>query len=171
MKTLPLQELFESDLFIGSNPLEQILLETYTLIGENINPDNRYEYTADGKTIWSFIDEEGFRHMMKFNYNPGLKDKELTVKFFWYDNGNKTFQKPPVTDEKVFNTHLYIFLHEILPMLPKVLSHFSVDKLTLDAVDQARYRLYRLALSRLLDKNKYSLVLNPEVNTLYIKLK
>jgi hypothetical protein len=171
MKTIYLQELLKDVLYNSSNVRDQILFETYTLIGENINTDNAYEYTAEGKTIWSFVDKEGYKHVIKINYNPGVEDKTLTVKLFWDDNGKPNYTKPPVTDEKIFNTYLKILIEKILPQLPNLFDHTKTDKLTLDATDAIRYRLYSIALSSLLDSSKYDLIKEPKLNTLYIKIK
>lgn len=171
MKTIYLKELLKEVVYTEANLQDQILLETYTLIGENVDIGNSYEYETEGKTIWSFQDKQGIKHVIKINYNPGVKNKELTVKFFWLDGSRPKYDKPPATDEKVFNTHLKIFVEEILPQLPKLLQHTQTDKLTLDATDTARYRLYRIALSSLLDRNKYELVEEPALNILYIKIK
>jgi len=171
MKTIYLKELLKEVFYANSNVVNQILLETYTLIGENINVNNSYDYAKEGSTIWSFTDKEGYKHITKVNYNPGVKDKELTVKFFWYDGDKPSYDKPPATDEKVFNTHLKVFIQEILPQLPGLFKHIKTDKLTLDATDTTRYRLYSIALSSLLDLSKYDLIKEPNLNTLYIKLR
>lgn len=171
MKTDYLRQLLNDTLHNSSNVVDQILFETYVLIGENINIDNAYEYTSEGKTIWSFYDKNEYNHVIKINYNPGVQDKTLTVKFFWDDNGKPNYDKPPVTDEKVFNTHLKILIEKILPKLPNLFDYTKTDKLTLDATDKVRYRLYSIALSSVLDSDKYDLIKEPKSNTLYIKLK
>lgn len=171
MKTIYLGDLLKDAFYLNSNAKDQVLLESYTLIGENINIDNSYGYKKEGKTIWSFIDKEDFKHVIKINYNPGVKSKELTIKFFWDDNGKPNYSKPPATDDRVFNTHLKIFMHEVLPQLPELFKYAETDKLTLDATDATRYRLYSIALSSLLNLNKYELIKQPTTNTLYIELK
>ena len=171
MNTIYLRDLLKDTLYTNSNMKDQILLETYVLIGENIDVDNCYSYEREGKTIWSFRDSKHYKHVIKLNYNPGVASKELTVKFFWFENDKPRYDKPPITDEKVFNTHLRVFIKEVLPMLPDILKHTETSKLTLDATDTARYRLYRIAMHKLLDSDKYELIEEPSTNSLYIKLK
>jgi hypothetical protein len=169
MRTVHLKELLEDLLYTGASLEDQFLLEAYTLIGENVNLEDYYGYNSLGKSLWTFVDKEGFKHVLKLNYNPGVPDKELTVKLFWDKDGKPSYDKPPATDHKVFSTYLRILVEEILPKLSYFLGYFKVDKLTLDATDYVSYRLYSIALSGLLDKSKFELVKAPDINTLYIK--
>jgi hypothetical protein len=149
------------------NLAEIILLETYILIGENIDLLNVYDYEAVGKTIWSFKDKNSIEHIIKLNYNP-TTPPQVKVKFFWINKGRVDYSKPPYTDEKVFNTHLNILVQEILPYVftelfnnPKIAndSRFKgLNKVELDATDEIRYRLYRKALSSgILSKTNFTL--------------
>jgi hypothetical protein len=62
-------------------------------------------------------------------------------------------------------------MQEVLPQLPELFKYAETDELTLDATDPIRYRLYSIALNSLLDFNKYELIKQPTLNTLYVKLK
>jgi hypothetical protein len=171
MKTESLNQLLDSATYKLASLKDQILFETYVLIGENVDLQNTYMYSNLGKSIWTFEDREGFKHTLKLNYNPGVANKELTVKIFWEKDGKPSYDKPPATDSKVFNTHLKILIDEILPKLPDLLKHFDIDKLTVDATDNVRFRLYSIALTSLLDKDKFELIKVPESNILHIRLK
>lgn len=172
MKTQELNNLHSNSNFNLSSILEKILLESYTLIGENIDLDNVYDYQNQGTSIWFFVDNHDIQHYTKVNYNPGIEDKQITVKFFWIGKDNKPkYDKPPYTDEKVFNTHLKIFVNEILPLLKSYENHFGIDYITLDPTDKIRYRLYRIALNSIIDKSKYSIEENDKKNLIYIKRK
>ena len=172
MKTQELNNLHSNSDFNLSSILEKILLESYTLIGENIDLDSVYDYQKQGSSIWSFNDKHDIKHYTKVNYNPGVKDKQITVKFFWIGKDDKPkYDKPPYTDEKVFNTHLKIFVDEILSLLKSYETHFGIDYITLDPTDKIRYRLYRIALNSIIDKSKYSIEEDDKKNLIYIKRK
>ena len=172
MKTQELNNLHSNSNFNLSSILEKILLESYTLIGENIDLDSVYDYQKQGSSIWSFNDKHDIKHYTKVNYNPGVKDKQITVKFFWIGKDDKPkYDKPPYTDEKVFNTHLKIFVDEILSLLKSYENHFRIDYITLDPIDKIRYRLYRIALNSIIDKSKYSIEEDDKKNLIYIKRK
>ncbi len=142
------------------NLLDQILYESYLVIAENINLNNSYDYSMVGtKGSWfTFTDKNSIRHDIKLNYNP-LKVPTLTVKFYWVDEDNKPmYSKPPHTDEKVFNTHLKVFVDELLPKFDQINKQLNVNELKLDPNEKIRYRLYRIALNQVLDTNKYELI-------------
>lgn len=149
---------------------DQLINETYVAIAENINLNHTYAYKNLGKTIWEFQDKKNITHQIKINYNPSDKDS-LNVKFYWIKDGKPNYNKPPYTDEMVFNTHIKIFINEILPITKPMLDHFKLEKLTLDPTDSSRYRLYRIALNQVLDKSKYDLIEDSSKNLLYIKIK
>lgn len=154
------------------NILEQILHSTYVLIGENIDLDNTYNYELVAPSVWEFQDREKYYNNIKVNYNPGSIDKEITVKFYWVGEDSKPkYDVPLHTDEKIFNTYLKIFINEILPKLDEYFNHFNIDKITLDPVDITRYRLFRIALNKILDKEIYELIEEPTRNLLFIKLR
>jgi len=172
MRTQELHNLQSDSSFTLSNILEKILLESYTLIGENIDLGNIYDYKKEGSSIWSFFDKHDIKHYTKVNYNPGVEDKQITVKFFWVgEDGKPKYDKPPYTDERVFNTHLKIFIEEILPLMKSYEDHFGIDYITLDPTDKIRYRLYRMSLNQIIDKSEYEVKDDEKRNLLYIKRK
>lgn len=152
--------------------LEKILQESYVLIGENIDLGNSYDYQKNGSSIWSFHDKHNVNHYTKVNYNPGVDRKQITVKFFWINEDRKLrYDRPPYTDEKVFNTHLNIFINQILPMMEAYEDHFGVDYITLDPTDKSRYRLYRMALGKVLNQLKYEMIEDKDKDLIYIKIR
>ena len=92
------------------NLWEELINETYLLISENIDLTNIYEYNSKGRNWWEFIDKRSITHQIKLNYSPGVDQKELSVKFYWLKDKKPSYDKPPYTDEKVFNTYLKILL-------------------------------------------------------------
>ena len=149
----------------------QLLNESYVLIAENVNLDHVYDYKSKGKNWWEFKGGRDIQHEIRLVYSPDLDNKELSVKFYWIKDNKPNYEKPPYTDERVFNTHIKILIEEILPKLSEYFRTFNIDKLTLDPTDSSRYRLYRIALNQVLDKSKYELVENSSNNLLYIKIK
>jgi hypothetical protein len=171
MRTDELTRVKASKEYSLANLLDIVLIETYALISDNIDIGNSYSYDQEGSSIWSFEDKHLIKHIEKINYNPGVKDKAVTIKFFWLDNNKPNYDKPPYTDEKVFNTHLNIFVKEILPKLEDCMSDFNIDKITLDPTDNLRYRLYRLALNTVLKNTDYKIEEDSQNRLLYIKKK
>ena len=105
IKLTELINLGESEEFKQMDIFDQILIETYIVIAENIDLNNAYEYEQNGfagSWFW-LVDKHNIRHEIKLNLNPTRKPT-LTVKFYWIDENNKpNYNKPPYTDEKVFN--------------------------------------------------------------------
>jgi hypothetical protein len=171
MKFEETKKLEQNEEYQFLNLLEQMLESAYVSIGENINLEHIYQYELKGVNRWGFTDKRNIEHEIRLTYNPGLKDIELSVKFYWFDGDKPSYNKPPYTDEMVFNTYIKIFINEILYQLPSLFKNFHINKLTLDPIDYSRYRLYKLALNNILDKFKYDLVEDQENKLLYIVLK
>lgn len=148
------------------NLFRQDLIDTtYQLLEEGINPDQHYDFTKDRKNLWSFSDRRHNKHFIILNQSLYKGDTVAEVKFGWIDSkGVRRYDKPPLYDEKVFNTHLYIFLEEILSYYGPYFTHIY-----LEAVDALRYRLYRRALNLHLNKSKYKIEEQEATSTLIIQ--
>jgi hypothetical protein len=108
-----------------------------------------------------FIDDNHITHFTRIVHQP-LKIPRNDVKIGFYDErGKPCYDRPNLhynlhPDEKIFNTHLYILLKQFL----ETDDFFGKTKTTLlylPAIDYHRYRLFRMALNKLLDKSKYRL--------------
>ena len=144
---------------------EELIVSSYELMFESVNPDNHYDFEHTRKNLWVFKDRKDIQYFIILNQSLYKGDTIAEIKFGWVDeNGNKRYDKPPTYDEKIFNTFIYIFLNEILRYYTEYFTEFY-----LEANDNLRHRLYRQTLNKFLDKNKYLLEDILEKNTIIIK--
>lgn len=145
---------------------EKFITSTYELMFESVDPSNHYMFEHTRKNVWVFKDRKDIQHFIILNQSLYKGDTKAEVKFGWVgENGDKRYDKPPTYDEKIFNTHLYIFLNEILKYYSEYFTEFY-----LEANDSLRYRLYRQTLNKLINKTQFSINEIPEKNTLVIML-
>lgn len=145
---------------------EELITSTYELMFEQVNPSNHYDFEHARKNLWIFKDIKNIQHFIITNQSLYKGDTKAEIKFGWVDEkGVKRYDKPPTYDERIFNTHIYILLNEILKYYSEYFTEFY-----LEANDSLRHRLYRQTLNKFLDKNKYTLNELPENNTLIITL-
>lgn len=146
---------------------DELISSTYELLEEGIDPTYHYDFKKDRKNLWTFLDRDENQHFIILNQSLYKGDTVAEIKFGWVDkNGNRRYDKPPIYDERVFNTHLHIFIEEILAYFA---SYFT--DIYLEAVDSLRYRLYRKSLNIHLDKSKYEFEELEESHTLIVKTK
>lgn len=144
---------------------EELIVSSYELMFESVNPDNHYYFEHSRKNLWIFKDRKDIQHFIILNQSLYKGDTIAEIKFGWVDeNGNKRYDKPPTYDDKIFNTYIYIFLNEILKYYTEYFTEFY-----LEANDNLRHRLYRQTLNNFLDKTKYVLEDILEKNTIIIK--
>lgn len=154
-----MDELIKSDEYKSSDISNSILLENYTLTSEwvSLNKDDLYEYSKTGNCWYLFIDRNKIKHEIRLV--KGIKDR-YEVKLWFLDKDNKPNYSPPNVyndfkyDTRIFNTHIYILLNEIIPYFFKELPK---EKLYLPATDKLRYRLYKITLGNHFDKTTFSL--------------
>jgi hypothetical protein len=144
---------------------EEIISTSYELMFESVNPNNHYDFEHTRKNLWVFKDRKDIQHFIILNQSLYKGDTKAEIKFGWVDDlGNKRYDKPPTYDEKIFNSHIYILVNEILKYYNEYFTEFY-----LEANDPLRHRLYRQTLNKFLNKNKYILTEILEKNTLIIK--
>ena len=144
---------------------EELITSSYELMFESVNPDNHYDFEHSRKNVWVFNDRKKIQHFIILNQSLYKGDTVAEVKFGWIDeNKTKRYDKPPTYDERIFNTHIYIFINELLKYYSEYFSEFY-----LEANDALRHRLYRQTLNKFLDKSKYVLEDILKNNTLIIK--
>jgi hypothetical protein len=160
----------QSDNKFNDLPLdEQLDTETYVYLAEAMDLGNVYPYSNIAKFEAVFTDANGVTHFSRIVYQP-MKVPKFDAKFGFFDEKDKPcYDRPNVhynlgPDEKIFNTHLKILIEEFLgnqSFFEKAKQTAAGGKLYLPATDYPRYRLYRMALNKLLDKSKYELVDDP----------
>ena len=144
---------------------EELIESTYEILFEIVDPSNHYDFQHERKNLWIFIDKNKIKHFLIINKSLYKEENIAEVKFGWIDNGEKLrYDRPPHYDERVFNTHIYLFIHEILSYYGPHFKEFH-----LDATDPLRHRLYRQTLSKFLDKGKFSMEDNLTNSRLIIK--
>jgi len=142
---------------------EELLQSSYELLTEQVDPSKHYDFEHSRKNLWKFTDRNKLHHFITVHVSLYKEDKACEVKFGWIDSNNTLrYDKPPTYDERIFNTHIYIFINEII----KYYSEYF-DKFYLEALDPLRHRLYRQTLNKFLDKTKYNMEEKPN-NTLVI---
>lgn len=143
---------------------EELIISSYELMFEQVNPSNYYDFEHTRKNLWIFKDRKNIQHFIIINQSLYKGDTKAEIKFGWVDeNNNKRYDKPPIYDEKIFNTYIYILLNEILKYYSEYFTEFH-----LEANDSLRHRLYRQTLNKFLNKNQYNLNELPESNILII---
>jgi len=144
---------------------EELITSSYELMFESVNPNNHYDFEHSRKNLWVFNDIKDIQHFIILNQSLYKGNTTAEIKFGWVDDkGTKRYDKPPTYDERIFNTHIYIFLNEILKYYTEYFTEFY-----LEANDNLRHRLYRQTLNKFLDKTKYILEDILEKNTIIIK--
>lgn len=162
----------QNDKTLNGLPLnEQLTLQTYYYLAEVFDKKNVYSHNMVGNFWATFTDDNKVKHFIRIIYQP-LSKPRYDVKFGFLDrNGKPSYGQPNVhynlhPDEKIFNTHIHILLDVFIDEL-NFFEKSNTDELWLPATDYPRYRLYRIALTKFLDKSKFDLV--EHSNTLIIK--
>jgi hypothetical protein len=132
---------------------EELIVSSYELMFEQVDPSNHYDFEHTRKNLWVFKDRKNIQHFIIINQSLYKGDTKAEIKFGWVDeSNNKRYDKPPTYDERIFNTHIYILLNEILKYYSEYFTEFY-----LEANDNLRHRLYRQTLNKFLNKDEYGL--------------
>lgn len=154
---------------------EQIDLETYSLLSElRLNLENYYNYiNSKIRGMFLFEDDNKIEHFIRLVFENNRW--EVKIGFFKVNSSIPIYDRPHIYnnldyDEKIFNTHLKILIEEIIPYF---FSNKSISnenkKLFLPALDIPRYRLYRIALSKFINKSIYKIKLYPNNKLIVIE--
>lgn len=144
---------------------DEVLISSYKILTENVNPEDHYDFEHTRKNLWEFIDRTKIKHFLIIHQSLYKGNTKAEIKFGWIDsNGKENYNKPPSYDSRIFNTYIYIFINEILKYYKEYFTEFY-----LEANDELRYRLYRQTLSKFLNKDQYELIEQPENNIIIIK--
>lgn len=161
----------------GLDIKEQIDLQTYYLLLEIMDINNIYPYEATDKFTAAFEDTNNIKHFIRIAYQPLNKIPDAFVVKFWFldKNQNVSYDRPNVIfnlkhDEKILNTYIHILIKEFLEkqnFFEKAKE--KTNRLFLPSTDYARYRLYRMALNKFIDKTKYKFYDDDHKNTIVIE--
>lgn len=158
---------------------EQLDVQTYYYLVEVMDLTNIYQFKSTDKFSAIFTDDNNITHFIRIAFQP-LKSPRFDLKFGFFDkNGKPSFERPNLhynlnPDEKIFNTHIHILLKNFLgddKFFEKIKDKDKDkdNKLYLPAIDVARYRLFRMALNKFLDKTKYKMYNDDKHNTIIIE--
>jgi len=160
-----LKELLEENEYKQLDLEESIAYENHIIISELVNPQDHYSYTSVGKCWFKFYDIHEKIHNIRLLKNGDEFDVKL---WFEDENGRPNYNRPNVYykmdyDSKIYNTHFYIILNEIIPYFFEKLPN---EKLNFPFIDKARFRLFKIDFNKFLDKNLYNI--NYENNKIII---
>jgi hypothetical protein len=142
---------------------ESIDLQTYYYLTEILNINNIYPFDCTPRFTATFTDGNNIEHFIKINKRLYNDTDNYEVKFGFIGKDDKpSYDRPNIyyntnPDEKIFNTHLHILLNIFIEKL-NFFKLAEVNRLYLPATDYARYRLYKIAMNKFLDKSKYNLL-------------
>lgn len=100
---------------------DQNLFETYTILGELLNPDNAYPYSQKTKDLWIYNDIKENTYFVRITFQP-TSQPHFELKTGYFDKNNKP-QYDPATPEnttgidwdKRSDTVAKIYRDEIIP--------------------------------------------------------
>lgn len=97
--------------------VDKNLYESYTLLGELLNPNNAYPYEKEINGLWTFKDDREHEFFVRLVYQPS-NPSYWEIKMGWSDLDNsQRYQRQPEKeiDEKRSDTIAAIYRDEILP--------------------------------------------------------
>lgn len=114
------------------------------------------------RTTKGFRDNLGRLNLIRAKTNLN----SIEIKFYWLKEVNgeliPSYDDPPNSTNKTFNTYLKIFFDYFI---------YLGDSFVFLPTDLTRYRLYRIALNKMLDKNKWKIFEREDILTLFISKK
>ena len=168
-----LNNLFRDPYYIDASLDECVDLENFTILAEIADLSNIYPIVKDGRAWYWFTDKNNIVHAIRLT--KGIKDRwEIRLWFHDPETNKPKYDKPNVYnnleyDAKIYNTHLKIFIEMLIPYF---FSAIPNGVLYCPFIDKPRYRLFRISLGRLLDKDTYVMDTSEEAkNILKISLK
>jgi len=138
--------------------IDETITSTYILLSEVLDINNIYEYKRNNqrKNLWLFTDMNNINHFIIINKDLKIdNDRTFEIKFGWLKNNKPNYEKPQNYDDKVFNTHIHILINDILKEYDKYNLIYSFKP-----TDKYRFRLYKIAITKFLDLNKYNVEYN-----------
>lgn len=155
---------------------EQLDIQTYYYLVEIMDKSDSYQYESTDKFSAVFLDDNGIKHFIRIIYQP-LSIPRYDVKIGFYDEqGKPSYERPNLhynlgPDQKIFNTHIHILLDDFFDV-SDFFGEANWNMVALPATDYPRYRLYRMALTKFLNKEKYEFFDDlKHPNTIVIKKK
>jgi len=105
-----------------TNLTDKNLYETYTILGELLNPDYAYPYTQKIKGLWEYNDAVGNTYFVRLVYQP-TDQPYFELKTGYYDENSKPKYDPSVPPnstsqdwDKRSDTVAKIYRDEVIPL-------------------------------------------------------
>jgi hypothetical protein len=122
---------------------DQNLFETYTILGELLNPDNAYLYQQQTKDLWIYNDIEENTYFVRIIFQP-TNQPHFELKTGYFDKNNKPQYDPAVPEnstgkdwDKRSDTVAKIYRDEIIPYF---LNQSLSNILTIKPLEIKRYQ-------------------------------
>lgn len=117
-----LQEILSSPEYQSLNTNDKNLYETYTILGELLNPDNAYSYEEKIKGLWEYNDILGNTYFVRLTYQP-TNHPYFELKTGYYNEQGKPQYDPSVPNnstskdwDKRSDTVAKIYRDDVIPM-------------------------------------------------------
>lgn len=121
---LKLTQLLQDIEYQNLNIIDKNLYETYTILGELLNPDSAYSYEQKIKGLWEYKDIEGNTYFVRMVYQP-TNQPHFELKTGYYDNNKPKYDPsvPPNSTaqdwDKRSDTVAKIYRDEVIPSFLK----------------------------------------------------
>lgn len=130
----------DNDYLQLNNFIDQNLYETYTILGELLDPNNSYDYQEKSKGFWTYIDINNNLFFVRLIFQP-TTDPYFELKTGWIDNGKPRYDLPNNSTsqdwDKRSNTVAKIYKDEIIPFFNNQTLN---DTLIIKPLDIKRYQ-------------------------------
>ena len=100
---------------------DQNLFESYTILGELLDPDNAYPYEQSIKGLWQYVDSSNNNYFVRITYQP-TKNPYYELKTGYFNSDGKPQYDPSVPEsstvkdwDKRSNTMAKIYRDEVIP--------------------------------------------------------
>ena len=117
-----LKEISLSSEYQNLTPIDRNLYETYTMLGELLNPDNAYSYEEKIKGLWEYKDITDNMYFVRLIYQP-TNHPYFELKTGYYNEHGKPQYDPSVPSnstgkdwDKRSDTVAKIYRDEVIPM-------------------------------------------------------
>jgi hypothetical protein len=134
--------------------LNEIQSSSVELILNFIDINNYYHVERSRRCEWYFFDRLGIKNIVK------IKNKEIKC---GYVENDITIFKPYSYDYKIYNTHIFILINEILQSNIKSEYYLCLR-------DEYFYNLYQTIILKYINNSTYELIENQTDKILTIKL-
>ena len=151
---------------------DQNLFETYTMLGELLNPDHAYPYKQVTKGLWEYNDIIGNTYFVRITYQP-TNQPYFEFKTGYYDKNNKPQYDPSVPKnstskdwDKRSDTVAKIYRDEVIPYF---LNQTTNDTLIIKPLEIKRYQFSVRLVDKFTPLDKVKIEYNKPQSIILVK--